>query len=72
MKIHCFGDSWTTGIGVEWEPGKGAIPMNERYDLNWDREKEMYSWPGQLRRLLDEKYKVNNFGIPGYSNYQNF
>jgi lysophospholipase L1-like esterase len=70
MKIHCFGDSWTQGIGVEWEPGRGAIPMNERYDLNWDTEKELYSWPGQLSQKLGGKYKVNNFGVAGYSNFE--
>ena len=70
MKIHCFGDSWTQGLGVEWEPGKGVIPMNERYNLNWDTERKLYSWPGQLSKLLGEKYKVNNFGQAGSSNYK--
>lgn len=70
MKIHCFGDSWTQGIGVEWEPGKGAIPMSERYDLNWDTIRDTYSWPGQLRTKLGGKIGVNNFGVAGYSNFE--
>lgn len=70
MKIHCFGDSWTQGMGVEWEPGKGAIPMSERYLGIWSTERKLYSWPGQLSKLLDETYKVNNYGSSGYSNYR--
>jgi lysophospholipase L1-like esterase len=70
MKIHCFGDSWTQGVGVEWEPGRGQIPMSDRYDLNWDNERKLYAWPGQLNTLLKSKYKVNNFGAAGYSNFE--
>lgn len=70
MKIHCYGDSWTRGIGVEWAPGNGAISMQDRYDKNWDKEIAMYSYPGQLKTMLDNKYKVNNFGTPGYSNFE--
>lgn len=70
MKIHCFGDSWTHGIGVEWEPGRGPVPMEDRYDLNWDNERFKYSWPGQLRTKLNNKYTINNFGTAGFSNYE--
>lgn len=70
MKIHCFGDSWVAGIGTEWEPGQGRIPMEERYndDLNWQEVYKKYSWPGQLKSLLDDKFEVKNYGQPGYSN----
>jgi hypothetical protein len=66
MKIHCFGDSWTQGIGVEWEPGKGAIPINQRYDKTWEVERRKYSWPGQLESLTN--IKTLNYGTAGSSN----
>lgn len=70
MKIHCFGDSWTEGIGVEWEPGNGAMTIEQRYHSNWKLERCLYSWPGQLQSLLKNKYIVNNFAQAGYSNFQ--
>lgn len=70
MRIHCFGDSWTEGIGVEWAPGNGIIPMEVRYNNNWGKERELYSYPGQLKTLLGEIYEVNNFGRAGYSNFE--
>lgn len=70
MIIHCFGDSWTRGIGTEWEPGQGRIPMEDRYndDLEWWKVYDKYSWPGQLKKLLNNKVKVKNYGLAGYSN----
>ena len=68
MKIHCFGDSWTDGIGVEWAPGMGAIPSADKYDKDWDTEKNKYSWPGQLQSLVGNNFIVKNKGICGYSN----
>lgn len=68
MKIHCFGDSWTDGIGVECAPGMGSIPSSDKYDKNWDIEKNKYSWPGQLQSLLSDGVSVNNKGVCGYSN----
>jgi len=68
--IHCFGDSWVHGIGTEWEPGRGRIPMEDRYngDLEWWKIYEKYSWPAQLQKLLDNKIQVKNYGNAGYSN----
>jgi len=68
MKIHCFGDSWTEGIGVELAPGLGRIDTPTRYDKNWDVEKSKYSWPGQLQSLISLENKVVNKGFAGYSN----
>ena len=69
--IHCFGDSWVQGIGTEWEPGKGRMSMEDRYDnFDWEKTREEYSWPGQLNELLDKKVKVKNYGIAGNSNEQ--
>lgn len=70
MIIHCFGDSWTHGIGVELAPGNGSISAEERYDKNWDVEREKYSWPGHLNKLLTKKYLVKNYGCAGYNNFQ--
>lgn len=64
--IHCFGDSWVQGIGTEWEPGKGRIPMEDRYNQSWTKIYSKYSWPGQLQNLLGKK--VNNYGMAGSSN----
>jgi lysophospholipase L1-like esterase len=66
--IHCFGDSWVQGIGTEWEPGNGVIPMETRYDqsLGWDKIYSEYSWPGQLEKLLNKK--IINYGMAGSSN----
>lgn len=68
--IHCFGDSWTQGIGTEWAPGEGRIPMEERYNENfsWDEHYKKYSWPGQLKELFDNKVSIKNYGSAGYSN----
>lgn len=70
MRIHCFGDSWTQGIGTEWEPGKGRVPMETRYDRNWDSVYEKYGWPGQLSNLFGDLFKVSNYGNGGCSNNQ--
>jgi lysophospholipase L1-like esterase len=68
--IHCFGDSWVAGIGTEWEPGKGRIPMEDRYNekFEWWKVYKKYSWPGQLQELLNNKLNVKNYGQPGFSN----
>lgn len=68
MKIHCFGDSWTEGIGVELAPGSGKIDAPTRYDKNWDLEKSKYSWPGQIQSLISPTIQVINKGSAGYSN----
>jgi lysophospholipase L1-like esterase len=70
MKILCFGDSWTHGIGTEREPGNGAMSVEERYNFEWDNERKSFSWPGQLSKKLDGMYEVINFGQSGYSNFQ--
>jgi lysophospholipase L1-like esterase len=64
--IHCFGDSWIEGIGTEWEPGRGRIPMEDRYNQSWKKIYSKYSWPGQLQEILNQK--VNNYGMAGSSN----
>jgi hypothetical protein len=68
--IHCFGDSWVQGIGTEWAPGEGRIPMEDRYNENfdWDSLYKKYSWPGQLLELFDNKVTIQNHGNAGYSN----
>lgn len=70
--IHCFGDSWVQGIGTEWEPGKGRISMEDRYDdkFEWWKIYEQYSWPGQLNLLLNKNHQISNYGIAGNSNEQ--
>jgi lysophospholipase L1-like esterase len=68
MKIHCFGDSWTEGIGVELPPGSGRIDASSRYDKKWDNEKANYSWPGQLQSLISATNTVVNKGFAGASN----
>lgn len=67
--IHCFGDSWVQGIGTEWKPGEGRIPMSDRYDENkdWTPTYEKYSWPGQLKELLGN-VELKNYGSAGFSN----
>jgi hypothetical protein len=68
MKIHCFGDSWVHGIGTEWEPGRGKISMDERYEDDWEPIRNKYSWPGQLEELFENKVQVKNYGTAGNSN----
>lgn len=72
MKIHCFGDSWTEGIGVELAPGSGPINSLNRYDKNWDVEKSKYSWPGHLQSLVSPTIKIVNKGFAGSSNDEIF
>jgi hypothetical protein len=43
MKIHCFGDSWAFGVGVESEPESTQLDMNDRYDKNCELERSLYS-----------------------------
>lgn len=72
MKIHCFGDSWTEGIGVELPPGSGRIDAPTRYDKKWNIEKAKYSWPGQLQSLINPQLKFINKGFAGASNDEIF
>lgn len=72
MKIHCFGDSWTEGIGVELPPGSGRIDAPTRYDKKWNIEKSKYSWPGQIQSLINPTIKVVNKGFAGASNDEIF
>lgn len=70
--IHCFGDSWVQGIGTEWKPGDGRIPMSERYSEHndWEPTYKKYSWPGQLSELMGNKVTISNYGSAGYSNQE--
>lgn len=68
MRIHCFGDSWTDGIGVELEPGSGILDSDQKYNKNWDTEKRKYSWPGYLQSFVGTGIRINNKGCAGYSN----
>jgi lysophospholipase L1-like esterase len=68
MKIHCFGDSWVFGVGVEVAPGSGQLNSSDGYDNDWDFERSLYSWPAKLKSKLSNVYEVENYGSPGLSN----
>lgn len=67
--IHCFGDSWTYGIGVEVPPGSEILSQSDKYNNDWSKERLQYSWSGQLNELLNKKYKVKNYAVAGISNF---
>jgi len=64
-KIHCFGDSWTHGVGSELPAGSTPISMEEKLSMYHETRKK-YSWPGVLQSKTD--LLVYNNGDSGISN----
>lgn len=67
-KIHCYGDSWTHGIGSELPPGSGVRDIDDKYSNKWYDNRKKYSWPGRLK--LYTKFDIRNRGFGGNSNKQ--
>lgn len=70
--IYCFGDSWTRGDGCQFVPGSGIIPSPIKYPSDKNRyssEFSKFSFPSQLKSMLNDDITVHNCGDSGGSNF---
>lgn len=66
--LHFFGTSFTAGGGFEWETYK-KDNLNKFYGhIDCDKTEFAFSYPGQLQKLLGDKYIVKNWAKSGYGN----
>jgi hypothetical protein len=71
--VWCVGDSWTKGLGSEFEPGSGAIEQSFKKTEEFKKlDCYEFSYPGYLQKLLGNGYLVKNYGFGGGSNFQIF
>jgi len=68
--IHFFGDSWTRGDGCQFTPGSGIIQPNIKYGPDYSKEYDTFSYPSQLRILLNDTVNISNAAWSGASNFQ--
>ena len=69
--INCFGTSYTAGGGFEFDGDKN--PLNNLYSgLETPLTQFNFSYPGQLKKVLDENVKVINYAKNGYGNDRTF
>ena len=69
--INCFGTSYTAGGGFEFDGDKN--PLNNLYSgLETPLTQFNFSYPGQLKKILDENVKVTNYAKNGYGNDRTF
>ena len=69
--INCFGTSYTAGGGFEFDGDKN--PLNNLYSgLETPLTQFNFSYPGQLKKVLDENVKVTNYAKNGYGNDRTF
>lgn len=66
--LHFFGTSFTSGGGFEWKSDK-KYNLDKFYsDIDCDKTEFAFSYPGQLQKLLGDKYIVKNWAKSGYGN----
>jgi hypothetical protein len=66
--LHFFGTSFTAGGGFEWGTYK-KNNLNSFYgNIDCDKTEFAFSYPGQLQKLLGDKYIVKNWAKSGYGN----
>jgi len=61
MKLFTFGDSWTEGVGSDWQEELKTEDLEERTKI-----RHKYAWPTLLSKHLNIPF--DNFGIGGCSN----
>jgi hypothetical protein len=66
--LHFFGTSFTAGGGFEWVSNKKDYLNNFYGDVDCDKTEFAFSYPGQLQKLLGDKYIVKNWAKSGYGN----
>jgi hypothetical protein len=66
--LHFFGTSFTAGGGFEWASNKKDYLNNFYGDVDCDKTEFAFSYPGQLQKLLGDKYIVKNWAKSGYGN----
>lgn len=65
MKLYCYGDSWTEGVGVNRQMENSFLKSEDRKSY-----RNQFSWPKNLSELLSINYE--NCAIAGCSNKQIF
>ena len=65
MKLYCYGDSWTEGVGVNRPVENGILTLHDKKIY-----RNQFSWPKNLSELLSINYE--NCGISGSSNKEIF
>ena len=65
--INCFGTSFTAGGGFEFD-GRKKLRKNLYDGLETPLTQFNFSYPGQLKKLLNNNIKVNNYAKNGYGN----
>ena len=65
MKLYCYGDSWTEGVGVNRPVENGILTLHDKKIY-----RNQFSYPKHLSELLSIDYE--NRGISGSSNKQIF
>lgn len=68
--VWCFGDSWMYGQGSQFEPGGGVLPTFVKYDEKYEPERQKYSIPAKLNKLVGNSFNFENLGSCGSSNFQ--
>jgi hypothetical protein len=69
--INCFGTSFTAGGGFEFDGHKN--PRNNLYEgLENPLTQFNFSYPGQLKKILNKDIKVINYAKNGYGNDRTF
>lgn len=69
--INCFGTSYTAGGGFEFDGRK--TPDNNVYDgLETPLTQFNFSYPGQLKKILNTDIEVINYAKNGYGNDRTF
>jgi hypothetical protein len=65
MKLYCYGDSWTEGVGVNIPVENGILTLHDKKIY-----RNQFSYPKHLSELLSINYE--NSGISGSSNKEIF
>jgi len=71
--IHTFGSSFTEGGGFEWWKYEEVKYIYRPYIDKYPKEETSFhfSWPGQLKKLIDESHlniTIDNYGRCGWGN----
>jgi hypothetical protein len=66
-EIHCFGTSFTQGGGFEFDSDMKRDKLLKHY-TETPLTQFNYSWPGQLKKIIDNNIDIINHAKNGYGN----